>query len=628
MTMMFATLLLSVPALAAPPPLQPPFTLLSPGDAGRMRAAALESWLPRFRPPETRAAWDPRRALVRRGVLRSLGLDPLPERPPLDPHAGGTIRRDGYLVTRMYWQSLPGIYASGYLYLPERRAGRLPAILHPHGHWANGARHPTVQARLIGLARLGFIGLAVDSVHRYDYAIGLSPLTLMTWNNIRGIDYLLSRDDVDPARIGVTGASGGGQQTMYVMAIEDRIAAAAPIVLISEFREIILPDFTHCRCNHIPGVMRFDQPEICAVFAPKPAFYISDTGDWTKRFPERGFPEIRAIYRLLGAEDRVALRHHDCGHDYNRAMREQVYAFFDRTLRGGPARASIPEPEFAAESLETLAALDDPPPGALDPQEASKEMRARLAGRPEGGIRAACRSLWREDEAIARDGPIDARLEGEGTWRGSRLLGITFASEGTHRIPGLLVLPAGGGPHPAAIIVHPKGKAAVLEDGVAGSLVRRGIACFAIDPRYVGEHAGGRGDPTTANDIIIGRSEAASAAHDIARAAQCLRARSGIAGDRIAAVALGDLGPEAILAELLAGGFAAIACEGMDRTYAAGREVPFLVDVLRIGDIGDLAAAVAPTPVRKTDASPGDPAREDLAAWIQGVLRKGSGASP
>jgi len=626
--MTLATLVLAASTLASPPSLDPPFTLLAPGDAKRMRHASLESWLPRFGPPDTRAVWDPRRAEVRRHVQDSLGLDPLPERPPLDPHFGGTLRRDGYLVTRLYWQSLPGMYASGYLYLPQRRAGRLPAILNPHGHWANGARHPVVQARLIGLARLGFIALAVDSIHRYDYAIGLTPLTLMTWNNIRGIDYLLSRDDVDSSRIGVTGASGGGQQTMYLMAIEDRIAAAAPIVLISEFREIILPEFSHCRCNHIPGILRFDEPEICAVFAPKPAFYISDTGDWTKSFPERGFPEIRAIHALFGAEDRVAMRHHDCGHDYNRAMREQVYAFFDRTLRGGPARESIPEPEFVAESLESLARLDDPPPGAKDPQEAAKEMRTRLGGKIEGGIRAAGRRLWREDEAIALDGPIDAKIAGEAAWRGSPLLGITFGSEGTYRIPGLLLLPPGDGPHAAAIVVHPKGKSAVIEEGFAEALVRRGIACFAIDARYTGEHAGGRDDPTTSNDLTIGRTEGARAAHDIARAAEALRGRAGIAKDRIAAVALGELGPEAILAELFAGGFAAVAAEGLDRSYAGGREVPLLAGVLRIGDIEDLAAAVASAPIWKGGAPPAAPAREDLAGWLAESLRRGSGARP
>jgi cephalosporin-C deacetylase-like acetyl esterase len=209
-------------------------------------------------------------------------------------HVSGKLERDGYTVKRVYWQTWPGYYASGYLYEPEGLSGKAPGILHPHGHWENGARHPVVQSRLIALARKGYVGLVVDSVHAYDYYAGVTPLTIMTWNNIRGIDLLCSLPEVDPERIGCTGCSGGGQQTLYLMCVEDRLTAAVPVNLVSEARRIIAADMTHCPCNHVAGFLaETDETEASAVFAPRPTLYICVTQDWTRWFPQEGYPEIR-----------------------------------------------------------------------------------------------------------------------------------------------------------------------------------------------------------------------------------------------------------------------------------------------------------------------------------------------
>ncbi len=269
--------------------------------------ACLHRYTVRHAPQATSVEeWEARKKELRQQVLDCLGLWPLPERVPLDVQVAARKKRDGYELQRIYWQVLPGVRASGWLYVPENIRGRAPAILCPHGHWNTGARHPTVQRRCIVLAKKGYVVLAVDSVHLDDYRVGVNPVGLMTWNNIRAIDLLASRDDVDPERIGCTGASGGGQQTMYLMAVEPRIAAAAPTVMISYFERIIAFDVAHCYCNHVPAILRYtDEPEICAAFAPKPALYMCDTRDWTQWFPHEGFPEIKRIYELYGAADRV-----------------------------------------------------------------------------------------------------------------------------------------------------------------------------------------------------------------------------------------------------------------------------------------------------------------------------------
>ena len=157
---------------------------------------------PRARPKDLRAQ-----------VLRDLGLDPLPERVPLKPHVAGTKEYADYRLERVWFQTYPQVWAAGWLYVPKRE-GKSPAVLNPIGHWPNGVNEPFEQARCIGLAKKGYVAFAIDPVHETHWPIGLCPAGYMTWNNIRALDYLESRPEVDATRIGCTGASGGGQQTM------------------------------------------------------------------------------------------------------------------------------------------------------------------------------------------------------------------------------------------------------------------------------------------------------------------------------------------------------------------------------------------------------------------------------
>jgi hypothetical protein len=273
-----------------------------------------------------------------------MGLDPLPERVALAPKTTGRIEHQDYVVERIYYQVLPGVYASGYLYTPKpatsagpaasKPAKRLPAVLNPHGHWSQGAIHPTVQARCIGLAKKGYVAFCPDSTHVTDLGYGLCPIGLMTWNNLRALDYLESLEYVDPARIGCTGASGGAQQTMYLAAIDDRVRVLVPAVLVSYFRRILfVSEETHCHCNHVPGIVRWtDETELAAMFAPRPTRFICATGDWTRQFPTNEFPEIQHIYVLVGGD--VDCVQFDKPHNYDRDSREQMYAWMNRYLAG------------------------------------------------------------------------------------------------------------------------------------------------------------------------------------------------------------------------------------------------------------------------------------------------------
>lgn len=628
----WAVILMTLPAAAALPGVD---DVLSRPE----RRASLMACFNRYtvkHPPRasSREEWEQRKAELRRQVLDCLGLWPLPERVPLNPRVAAERPGDGYVLQRIYWQVLAGVEASGWLYVPEGAAGRRPAVLCPHGHWDTGARHRTVQTRCIVLAKKGYVVLAVDSVHLDDYRVGVNPVGLMTWNNIRAIDLLVSREDVDPERIGCTGASGGGQQTMYLMAVEPRIAAAAPTVMISYFSRIVAFDVAHCYCNHVPAILRVtDEPQMCAAFAPKPALYMCDTRDWTQWFPHEGFPEIVAIYALYGAEDRVQCRQWDVGHDYTQAMREQMYAFFDRWLKRQPHPIE-PEPRVTTVDPAELARMGPASPTSADMPAITADFMTRRAVPPlddwsREAVQAlrtrlipALRDLLGEELAGAVGGFED---RGETVAEGIRLRRVVFESEPGVRVPAVIAEPAvSPGGLRAVVLAAPGGKAhALTEHGeLVRALVGMGCAVMCPDYRLAGELSA-RDDVWLLHGILWGRPVAAMTARDLSAAATTLSALPEVAGTGVALVALGSTGVPAIIAAALDGGeaIAALACQEVGPTYRSGTlafpegdtaEIrkrrsrpaalaaalpPVIPNILKIADLPELAACILPRPL-------------------------------
>ena len=298
-------------------------------------------------PPEfaTLQDWVARAHELRTRILVSTGLEPLPARTPLNPRLSPLVTRDGYTVQNVTLETLPGFYLTGNLYRPLGMNPPYPAVLGPHGHWKKGrlenSELSSVPGRAINLARRGAVVLTYSMIgyeetkglipHRFDeprYQLwGFGPAGLQLWNSLRALDFLTSMTDVDPERIGMTGASGGGTQTFLLMAVDPRIAVAAPVNMISAHFQ------GGCICENAP-LLRLDSinTEIGAMMAPRPLMLVSTSGDWTSKTPDVEFPAIRSVYRLFGAEDRVANAHFDYPHNYNRDSREAVYGWFGRWL--------------------------------------------------------------------------------------------------------------------------------------------------------------------------------------------------------------------------------------------------------------------------------------------------------
>ena len=314
-----------------------------------------------FQPPASARPGATAPMQLRQQMLVALGLWPMPPKTPLNPKVYGKLTRDGYTIEKVVLETLPGFTLSGNLYRPASATGRVPGLLCPHGHWEDGRVNPEVQQRCIRWAKLGCAVFLYDMVGYNDskpftHAFlndrlrrhGFSLATLQTWNSIRALDWLSSLADVDPARIGCTGESGGGTQTFLLTALDPRITVAAPVVMVSDSFQ------GGCVCENAAGLrLGTDNVEIAALCAPRPMMLVGATGDWTAKTMARAFPTIRGVYSLIGSIDRIEAAVFDFPHNYNQTSRNAVYAFMGRWLMGigdasstreGPQQTEILKP--------------------------------------------------------------------------------------------------------------------------------------------------------------------------------------------------------------------------------------------------------------------------------------------
>ncbi|MCU1261536.1 MAG: hypothetical protein JWO80_4421 [Bryobacterales bacterium] len=324
-----------------------------------------------FAPPvyTSREAWEKRKEHLRKQILSAAGLYPMPPKTPLHPRIFGRIENRDCTIEKVLVETIPGYYLGGNLYRPLHATGKHPAILNPHGHWTYGRleNQPLYSGPSLGinLARQGYVVFAWDMVGYNDtvqtpHIFGspveqlwsFGPLGLQVWNAVRALDFVVGLDDVDPARLAMTGASGGATQTILLAAIDDRLQFAAPVNMVSSIMQG--GDF----CENAPGLrVGTNNVEIAAMFAPKPMLLVSATGDWTRNTPTEEFPAIQKFYALYGKPDNVETLQLKAPHNYNKENREAVYRFFGKHILGETDAKMFAEKTIQAEMLQNMLAL-------------------------------------------------------------------------------------------------------------------------------------------------------------------------------------------------------------------------------------------------------------------------------
>lgn len=306
---------------------------------------------------KTKAEWEATRSKLKREFLEMLGLDPLPEKTPLKATIAGSIERSGIAIERIHFQSRPGLYVTGNLYLPRTASDKKhPAILYVCGHSNKGrdGNKTAFQDHGLWFATNGYVCLVIDTlqlgevagIHHGTYRFerwwwhdnGYTPAGVECWNGIRAIDYLSTRPEVDAEKIGVTGISGGGATTVWVAAADERVKVAVPVSGMSDLECYVTDKVVngHCDCMFPVNTYRWELTTILALFAPKPLLFANSDND--NIFPMTGNRRIaqrmRQCYELLGAKEHFEEYVSKGGHDYRPDLRLAVFGFFHKHLKG------------------------------------------------------------------------------------------------------------------------------------------------------------------------------------------------------------------------------------------------------------------------------------------------------
>ncbi len=490
-----------------------------------------------------RKEWEARRAQIRQQVLVSCGLYPLPPKTPLKTKIFGRVERDGYTIEKVYFQTYPGFYLAGNLYRPLQGTGNReqgtekpvtshqspttnnPGILITHGHWDDGRMadgpNGSIAARAITFARMGCVAFTYDMVgyndtrqipnhrafaaDREHWLWGVSLMGLQTWNSVRALDFLESLPDVDKSRLAITGESGGGTQTMMLGAIDDRLAAVGPCVMVSHSMQ------GGCLCENAPGLrIDFSNMEIAAAAAPKPQIMVGATGDWTSTMMTVEGPAVQTVYNLEAHPDNLKYVIFPFNHNINKTSRDAVYQFFGKVLLHDPNADHFTEPPYQREPVADLRVFPDNQPLPADAKtdvqltqylkelgQAQLEKAKPHDKRSLTAFQKTYRPAWERTLELNSPTPrpaINSTEKATQTPEGYLISHALIGREGYgENIPIIRMTPANSS-NQAVVLLHPQGKAALMQaDGQPGLLVRallaKGHTVILPDVFLTGERA-------------------------------------------------------------------------------------------------------------------------------------------
>jgi len=607
-------------------PLEKDYQHMLPDYLRRLASEASERRLTRLSAVNTGEDFKSWQDANRRKFLELIGGLP-GERTPLRPRVVGEIAREGYVVRKIIFESLPDYFVPANLYVPTAGRGPFPAVLSPCGHSENGKAYEVYQHLFIGLAKRGYVVLTYDPTgqgERYEVwdfvhhrgvfdnpddqhtLPGLQELLMgqnlaryFVWDGIRGLDYLTSLPEVNGERIGVTGSSGGGTLTTYISMLDPRVKAASIVTFISS-----LPMKIEARSldsdadpeQDVPGLLAagIDHTEFVGMIAPRPVLIGAATRDF---FPIEGtrrtFGELQVLYNKLGVPERLKMVEFDHRHVYSQPLREAAYAWFDRWLKGSEGEAH--EPEIVTERDEALRCT---PTGQLitslggkrlydfNRQEADRLLQQLRARRGEPGFRAGLGRSIRERLALPSD-PIDprARKIAEKEVGGLAIEKLLVETEPGIVAPVRIIRPkTQGGRLPAVIYLRDR-RGEHDSPPLLASLAQRGELVASADVRGFGETwspgnvvqtDGNYFQPWNGADAdfayaaaFLGRPLLGMRVWDALNVAAYVRSRPDVDPQRVRMVGRGWGGMTALFSAALDPAISGAALEGIPASYAA-----------------------------------------------------------
>jgi dienelactone hydrolase len=580
--------------------------------------------------------WQPRRERLRREYYEMLGLWPLPEKTPLHATVTGTVDRGEVTIEKVHYQSKPGLYVTGNLYRPREVKGRLPAILYVCGHSGKGrdGNKTAFQDHGMWFARHGYVCLIVDTLqlgeiagkHHGTYnlgrwwwqARGYTPAGVECWNGVRGIDYLVSRPDVDAEKIGVTGISGGGASTIWIAAADERVKVAVPVSGMSDLESYVSHKIIngHCDCMLMVNTYGWEWTTIAALIAPRPLLFANSDND--SIFPMDGnrriiarLREVYGMYRKLELVDEYVSKG---GHDYRPDLRKAIFGWINKHLKG-----------------ET-GTVDD----ATDPPLPGEQLRVFPTDKE---VPADARNATIDETFVAVAKPSSPDRDGVAGWRSRRLKelrAISFrtlpkdippavASSKAAPIPGgsLLTVEAGvdvflsdadfGPPtrkHGLLVVLNEADDPALGTPEWAKPIAK-GRVVRLLSPRGCGPFRWTRSSPPNYVErahVLLGTTVDAGRVRDVAAVVHWLNVQ-----DRDIEWAVAGKGPSGIIAAYAAifwPGIYGVTCVDPPASHRSG---PYFLNVLRVLDIPEALGLLAP---RRLTLIGGDGKAFDVTAAI------------
>jgi dienelactone hydrolase len=596
----------------------------------------------------TEDGWQKRQSDIIKTMWEIMG--PFDEKTPLNARITSTVLKDGYKVENLIYESLPGFYVTASLFIPDNISKPAPAILFCSGHSTGAYRLQSYQLPLLNLVKKGFVVLAIDpvgqgerlqyydpdagksliggSTHEHSYPApqvsltGRSVARYFAWDGIRGIDYLVSREEVDSERIGVHGLSGGGTQAAYISALDDRVKASAPSGYITSYKRLLESiGVQDGEQNLYHGLLKgIDHFDYIAVRAPKPTLLMATTRDFFSiQGTRETYKELKKVYEIFGMPDNIEITEDDHGHGYTKNIREAMYAFFQKHL-SLPGSAAEEEADFiTAEELqktttgqllsstrcETIFSLN-----YRDVLEMTNELersRNNLSEHLTKIISSAAHFSGYSEPSLTDEAVFCGRYPRDNSY----VLKYFVKGEGDYVIPYLLFLPHR--PNNKAILyLHPSGKSfAATENGEIERLADLGYTVLAPDLPGIGELGPGifTGDAYIQNvsyniwfaAMLTGRSITGIHASDINKLANIISSEHGIS--EIYGIAHKELSPSLLHAAAFNPGISRLAFVEPYSSYSSLATNEFynpefvhsLVPGALLGyDLPDLMACVAP----------------------------------